>query len=543
MLTFSVHAVTVPEPGAISEQSKKTLDYYEFKKRIEKTDDKGEDAVVDETVSKKSVVPQSTKKIHVNNIVTNKSEILTSLEIRELVAPYEGKDITITELFSVIEKINQLYKDKNHLSAKAILPPQKVEVGVINIKLVESHVGEVIVENNENTKSDYILNRVNVDKESLVRLDHLENKLFYFNSVNDVKIRAVLKPGKEFATTDYILQVEEPLLYYTTLFVDNSGTDDTGNERIGATFVNNSLTGGRDVFTAGANFTQGVKSSFVSYNHPVGRKGARVGLSADYSEVSVISGPLETLNIEGSSFNIGGFVTQPIKVEKTFLLNAFAGLNKKNSSTDFDGVKIFDTDVATISLGVDSQHYQQKGPLYSRHVLTMSDEGLFGADQRFSKYNGELSKIIVQDRNVVTLYRASAQFTNHHLLPSSEQFQIGGMSTVRGYPSGLLTGDKGYFASVEISFPMVAITEQSAKNPYMDKWRGLMFVDHGGAFPFKGNNTSTNGSDYITSVGIGLNVNFSKQMSARLVLAEPIKERDDGEDNPMLHFYISYIVL
>lgn len=532
LFAASAQAATPPEAGAIRERTKDTLEYYEFQKRLEQAqdEDKDRESVVDETAAEPSKSQQSDKTIYVKKIVVGESDILTAEELQTIVAPYEKKEVSITELFSVVEKINQRYKDKKYLSAKAILPPQKVEDGIINIKLVEGRIGGVVLENNKNTDEGYITDRLEIDKGSLVRLDQLERELFYFNSTNDVKIRAVLKPGEEFATTDYILQVDEPRHYYTTLFLDNTGTDDTGSERLGVSFVNNSLTGKRDVFSAGANTTEGVQSLFVSYNRAVNKRGTRLGLSADYSSVKVIEGDLEPLNIDGGSHNFGVFVTHPFLVEKSYLVNLFAGINKKNSYTKFDRVKIVDTDVSTASLGVDSQHYGNKWVLYSRHVVTAGDSDVLGGSGiHFTTYRTDMSYVRSLENDFIALLRFSGQLSDAVLLPASEQFQIGGMSTVRGYPAGILSGDDGYFASYEVSFPV------------KENWRGLAFIDHGGAFPFKGNNAGTDSSDYITSIGGGLNISFSETVSARFALGIPLKTRDDGEDDPMLHFYLSYV--
>ena len=541
ILATSVYSATVPQPGAIGENTKQSLEYYEFQKRLEKADDKNKKNIIDEAASEATVAPKNAKLVYVNKIITNQSDILTQQEISHIIKPYEDRNTTITELFGVVNRINDLYREKNYPSAKAVLPPQKVVGGVIEIKLIESRIGDLLVENNESTSESYITDRLNVNKGELVELDRLESELFYFNSVNDIKIRAVLKPGSEFATTNYILQAEEPPQYQTTFFLDNTGTNDTGEIRGGVNFINNSLTGRRDVLTAGANFTQGIKSSFLSYNTPISSRGTRLGVSVDYTDVDVIDGALEPLNITGASYNVGGFVTHPFIVRRNYLLNGFVGLNSKNSRSDFDGVQISETDVGTASFGVEFNHYGEKGPLYSRFVLTTSDEGLFGADQSYTKFNGELSKIVALEANVIALLRFSAQLSDSDLLPSSEQFQVGGVSTVRGYPSGLLSGDEGYFASAEVSFPLVDVVSQLSENSYINKWRGIMFVDHGAAFPFKGNNIGTHRSDYISSVGLGINMNISKALSARLVLAAPVEDRDDGQDKPMLHFYISYI--
>jgi hemolysin activation/secretion protein len=537
----SVEAASPPQPGAIREQSRQTQDYYELQNRMQQPVQEQGSTVVDETEAAKQAAPQSSKKIYVSSVVTDNSDILSDEEIKSVTINYEGKDISISDLFKMVDEINDLYKQKNYLSARAVLSPQKVEKGVIHITMIEGRVGDILVENNKNTNSEFITQRIQVDEGSLVKLDNLERELFYFNSINDVKIRAVLKPGEKFGTTDYILQAEEPEQYQTTLFIDNSGTEDTGRERIGVNFINNSLSGNRDVFSAGVNLTEGTQSVFVSYNMPVGIHGTRVGISADATDMEVIDGALEGLNITGDSYNYGLFVTHPLVVEQDSLINVFGGVNQKNSTSDFDGVTIFETDVGTVSVGVDTQGYAPGSTLYSRHVLTFSDSGFLNAEKSFSKYNLELSDVMVLNDNVMLMLRASAQLTSADLLPSSEQFQLGGMSTVRGYPSGLLSGDQGYFTSVEISFPFVDKNEQMAANPYLDKWRGFMFIDHGGAFPYKGDGHSTGSEDYITSVGIGLSMNLSREVSGRMVLADPLKPREDGEDDPMFHFYFSYL--
>lgn len=535
-----VEAASPPQPGAISEQSRQTQDYYELQNRLQQPVPQQESAVLDQTGEADKAAPQSSKKIHVSSVVTDNSDILTDDEIKSVTQNYEDKDISISDLFRMVDELNDLYRQKNYLSAKAVLSPQKVEKGVISITLIEGRVGDILVENNSNTNNEFITQRIQVEQGALVKLDNLERELFYFNSINDVKIRAVLKPGQKFGTTDFILQAEEPEQYRTTIFADNSGTDDTGRERIGINFVNNSLTGNRDVFSAGVNVTSGTQSVFVSYNTPVGIKGTRLGVSVDATEMEVIDGSLQALNITGDSHNYGLFVTHPLIVESDSLMNLFGGVNQKNSTSDFDAVTIFETDVGTLSVGIDTQNFAPANTLYSRHVVTFSDSGFLGAEKSFGKYNLELSDVMVLKDNVMLMLRASAQLTSADLLPSSEQFQLGGMSTVRGYPAGLLSGDQGYFTSVEISFPFADNNAQLSANPYLDKWRGFMFFDHGAAFPFKGDGHSSGSEDYISSVGAGLSMNLSKAMSGRLVLADPLKPREDGEDDLMMHFYFSY---
>ena len=61
--------------------------------------------------------------------------------------------------------------------------------------------------------------------------------------------------------------------------------------------------------------------------------------------------------------------------------------------------------------------------------------------------------------------RGAFQLTDDHSMPSSEQFAVGGVSTVRGLPEGARMGDTGYLVSAELSYPI------------MQKVQGVMFID------------------------------------------------------------------
>jgi hemolysin activation/secretion protein len=117
-----------------------------------------------------------------------------------------------------------------------------------------------------------------------------------------------------------------------------------------------------------------------------------------------------------------------------------------------------------------------------------------------------------------------------------EQFQIGGMATVRGYSEGLKIGDDGYFVSLEMHTPMPQwkIFGQALH----EMVQGVLFVDHGGAFPYKGNDESIDHTDYLTSVGGGMLFQFSQYLGGRVYLGVPLGERENDQDSLRLHFFL-----
>ena len=155
----------------------------------------------------------------ITEIVTNKSDILSAEEIRNVVSRYLHRQVTQPELTQLISEINQLYVSKGFVTARAVLPEQAVHGGVVTIRLVEGRIGKEMVQNSTHTKESYFLDRVPMSSGEILRIDEVQRKLIYFNAINDVKLRGVLQPGEQFGTTDLLLQAEGPRDVEITFFL------------------------------------------------------------------------------------------------------------------------------------------------------------------------------------------------------------------------------------------------------------------------------------------------------------------------------------
>lgn len=526
--------------GAVMERDIQQRQQQDMERRIEEQQrlQPAGETIRDETVTPEPTpAPGREARLDVTRIMVTESSILTEQEIHNIVSPLEGRRVALQEIFDAIDEINRLYEERKFLAAKAILPPQKVVNGVVLIRLVEGRIGDVSVLDNASTDDAFIVDRLDAASGELVEIGRLEESLFYFNAVNDVQLRAVLKPGELPGTTDYVIHTVEPDRYDSYLFLDNAGTRDVGRERLGFSFVDRSLTGQRDSLSLGGYVAEGTRSAYLAYNRHVSHQGTRLALSVDYSDIDIVDGPLEPLNVTGSSYNFGVFVSHPLIVSRQLLLNGFGGLNIKRSTTDFDDVTLFETDVRTVSLGFDAQSSDTGTSWYTRHFVTMALES-WGNTKDFLRYNGEGSWLKALNNGNSLLLRGRLQLANKDLLPTSEQIQVGGMSTVRGYSEGLLIGDDGYFVSAEFGFPLSSSGTTNPDSPFGGRWRGFVFFDTGAAFPFKGNNQGIDSDDFLASVGAGLSIDLGRQLRGRLVAGVPIISRDDNADEPRMHFYL-----
>ena len=122
-----------------------------------------------------------------------------------------------------------------------------------------------------------------------------------------------------------------------------------------------------------------------------------------------------------------------------------------------------------------------------------------------------------------------------------EQYQIGGISSVRGYSESLLMAPSAYYTSLEMLFPIPFLPE-TVDVPFTDDKQFRLkdsvkfaaFVDHGGIFPHEGKSDKIN---YLLSDGVGLRMAFSKYLSARFYVGFPLRNKGTyHESDTNFHF-------
>lgn len=523
-------------PGALQKRSQDTLEFYKLDQRLDRPVE--EETQVQELPADQEKIPPeriARTAFLLRKVVTNASQVLPEADIRAVATAYEGREVTIEDLFQLVDDLNKLYVDRKVLTAKAFLLPQKVTDGVVEIRLIESQLGQVIVEGNTDTSASYIAGHFTSQPGELLTLDKLERELRRFNRLNDVLVKAELRRGAAPLTTDCVLKVTEPLSHAFLLYSDNAGQEETGLERLGALFAVKSLSGRRDPLSFGVNASRGSKAAMLSYSTPVHYTGTRLGVSYNVDTIEVVDGIFEPLDITGESSDLDLNLSQPLLVRQDAQLGARVGFHWKKSTTDFDDVTLFETKVRSAYVGFDYQDSTEASSFYGRGEVTGGFDD-FGGDRSFFKANLDLAFRTQLPQGFSMLLRGAGQIADAHLLPSMEQFQIGGMATVRGYSEGLKLGDDGYFVSLELYPPMPAwkIHDQ----PLSEMVKGILFVDHGGAFPYKGNDESIDHTDFLTSVGGGLLFEFSQYLGGRVYLGIPLGDREEDQDSVKLHFFL-----
>lgn len=476
----------------------------------------------------------------VREIQFSPSEILTRAELDALAAPYRGRAVTLAELQKLVAQVNELYRKKGVVTAQAILPPQDLTEGIVRIRLIEGRVGKLSVQGNDTTNADYVTGRVRQQPGDLVDLPTLERDLKRFNRTNDAQVRAELKPGAEVGQTDVGLLLAEPPRHDLRLFADNTGSQQTGETRAGLAYRNRSLFGRRDDLLLTTVRAEGQESYSLSYGVPIGTLGTRFQLAYYDDKTKIKRGPLAPLNLSGESTATVATLRHPVLVEDAYQLDAILGAKKRNTINRIDTVLLQDTETRDVNLGVEAQFADASGYwLATLTALDVRSTPLATPSRSFQIWRGTLRRSHNLAKGYAAVGSLNWQHTNDDVLPSSEQFLIGGEGSVRGYQTGILSGDRGATLNLELHHP-ISLLEGEASGPQAS---GFFFVDYGQVRPFRPVGDPRDDKDSIWGAGWGMNLAFGKSVSLRATYGAALRSRAEEPRNYRVTFQLVWSVL
>ncbi len=510
---------TAESPGAIQQQQQQ-----EIERRLR-----------DERIQQRPVAPEislpqggpatpasTAKSIRVEQILIDRSDILSQAQIDAIVDPLEGQTVSLADLQQAIDDLNALYTAAGQATARAILPPQTIKDGVVRFRLVEAKVGVVRVNGTKAIDPAFIADRIKLEAGQLLSVPVLESALVRFNRLHSTRLRAGVVAGSQFGTTDIEINPFEPPRAKFSVFFDNAGRDTVGETRGGfnARFAN--LLGRSDSLQFLTTHTEGSENYALSYSVPLDWKDLRLDLSASKGNISIIDGPFKPLDITGRSSDLTIGLSYPLIVTLEDMWSVYGRHSARESSSAFGGFEQEKLNLRVFTAGISGEHQGDNTSWYVDHSLSYGTTAL-GGDQSFFYYRGSATRFDRLSERLQLLLRGGLQLSDTRILPSSEQFQIGGAYTVRGFSEGLLSGRNGYFVSAELRIGRT-LEEFMAADPGAPILHGIVFIDHGGALPYRpGNLKQSSHDDYLTSVGAGVLFDFSSRVTGRIVIGQPLR--------------------
>jgi len=463
--------------------------------------------------------------------------------LEAIVAPYQNKDLSLAEMARAADAITAAYRQNGWLVAYAHIPVQEIKDGVVEIRVMEGKTGAISVTGNTSYSGEFIqkhLDRIKDDPSP--REETLERALLILNDYPSLDVRARLRAGRDFGTTDIIAEAKDSRPLSGSLSYDNFGSDITSEHRLSAAFnIGNLITSGDNLMFRGLTGLDKLdldKLSFgrLEYLIPVDYNGTRLG--AYYTNTLYQAGEqFAILDVHGKANVAGIYLTHPLIKARTRSLDIRLGFDHKDVRDHMLGSLRSEDNIRVFNLGLT---YDFRDKLQGRNILSLTyhqgvrdifggsganDPGTSrrGADGAFGKYAFEALRAQQLSRYNHLMLRATGQISNDPLF-AAEQFYLGGVGTVRGFRPSARSGDTGYALTAELHLSPISPGKRVFNQHLGDTIKLVLFADHGGVYK---NNVQPgeNKEDDLTSLGAGLRFYHGRNVSVRLDWAVP---RIDG---------------
>ena len=481
--------------------------------------------------------------VHIYRVDISDSEVFSSAEIDKFKSLIEKKDVTIEDINNLVKLINAQYLKKGFITARAFITEGKLD-GVLKIELMEAHIGKFAIDGNKYNRDWYLRSQFSHKDGDLFSLKDLQNELKTFNkNARSIKMRAQLKPGEEYGTTDVTLKAEETMPYHLSASFDNFGRDTTGEHRGGIVASTDSLIGFQDRLSLAFNAARSSFNPYIDYNVPVNRYGTRAGVSYMFGKSKVTSGEYKDFDLDAKTNTYSGYISHPLIDKARWKLNVNTSLNYKTSTAKISGFKYSDFKDTNIAIGLGGNYNFDKSVFYGSLYMTngIIKDKIRHEKKHFTKVNADAYYIHYLPWGIIGTLKVGGQYSPDNIA-YVEQYQIGGISSVRGYSESLLMAPSAYYTSLEMLFPIpflpetvnVPFSKSGSTFRLRDSVKFAAFLDHGGIFYHEG---KAHRENFLLSDGVGIRVALNKYLSARFYVGFPLMNKGTyHEDDTNFHF-------
>jgi len=468
--------------------------------------------------------------------------LMTSEEIEAALQAFTGAERTLADVQRARAALEAAYAQRGYGATQVVVPEQEITDGMVRLRAIEGRVSGVTIEGNRFFDAANIRRSMPTLAEGQpLNTARLARELRLANESPVKQTTTVLRGGADEGDLAAHVRVEDQRPWRFSLGVDNTGTPETGDYRVGVGFQHANLFDRDHVLTLqyvtspskednpdklALPPSDNVLIAGAGYHVPLYSLGDSIDLVAGYANVD--SGVVQNLfAVSGSGQVYAG--------RYNFGLPAAGGLEQKLAlGLDW---RIYNNDVAPVGTSTSVV------PDYVVHPLSLAYSGAFraegqellfsvagvqnipggsdgnqaafdavrpGAPASYTLGRATLSYVLGLPRGPQARARFAAQYTRDELVPG-EQFGIGGMDSVRGFLERQFTGDRGYSGSFELYSP-----DFGAELLPPGNWRArvLAFYDFGRAYRI---NPEVFEPEVIgiSSAGPGVRVAYGSSLSLR----------------------------
>lgn len=453
--------------------------------------------------------------------------------LHALVADAQGKSLTLSQLDELAARITDYYRNQGYPLARAIIPAQTIQSGIVRIEIIEARYGKISLDNRSRVNDPLVqatLSPLQIGQ--AIGQTGLDNALLLLSDIPGVVVAATLKPGENVGTSDLLVNTTPGPAVSGNVVLDNYGNRYTGRARIGATLnVINPLHHGDILSVGGLSSGGGMNYGRIGYESLLNGRGTRLG--GAYSVLRYALGePLASLNANGTARVQSLWAKHPLVRSRDVNLYGQIQYDRMRLRDHIDASAIrTDRHLAnwTLSLAGDARDAFLSDAVSSWNVgwtsgrvgfddaaAQLADAGSAKTQGSFSKLNANLARLQTLSPGNGLYLGIVGQWASTNLDPS-QKMTAGGPYTVRAYDTGAVSGDTGVLGTIELRHNLGV--------GWGGQWQAVAFIDSARVTVNKNTWVAGTNSATLSGAGLGLNWTGADLWSARAYIAAPIGSR------------------
>jgi len=416
-------------------------------------------------------VPPGGPQVAIASIAIDGNTAVPSEQLQALVADALGHRHDLAGLKALADRITDYYRRAGYPFARALIPAQTLDRGVLRIQVLEGRYGRVAASGELAGQAQPWLSALKPGQ--VIGGRDLERSIHLLSDLPGLVVDPVMGPGSAVGEGDLEVGVRMARKWGGRASIDNYGNRYTGAGRAGLGLWGNSLFTFGDRATVDALLTtETMWLGALGYEAQLGASGLRAEarfahtryeLGKEFSSLDAYG--RADIASAGLSYPLwraawGGVTAGLLYQHKELRDNMDAADSRTKASSDSMPFSLR-FDVRDTLAGVGGLTYGQlswtPGKLHLGPTLTAADQATARANGSFHKLNLDVVRLQQLPANLNLYARFAAQWANKNL-HSSESFGLGGQGGVRAYPLGEGYGDAGWLLQTELRYPIGNVT-------------------------------------------------------------------------------------
>ena len=435
--------------------------------------------------------------------VHGNDHLLTQLEFERAVYPYLGPYRTPDDVEQARAALEKAYKDKGYPFVAVEIPQQGIGSGVIVLEVVKNEVGRLRVHGSRFYSIDEIKREApSLSEGTVPNFSRVTDDIRTLNELPDRQVTPSLHAGVVPGTVDVDLNVKDTIPVHGSLELNNRYSTGTTALRLNGTLEYDNLW----------QLGHTIQGSFQLSPEDV----TQVKVFSGFYSAHVPGVPWMTLILQGTEQNsnvntlggtgvvgtgqtIGGRMVLALPSKTNFFNSLSLGFDYKHATQDlmsaggtaeansfnFSPVTYYPVSAAYSAtwLKKDVSETDLNASVTANMQTISSSNALFsqnrfGATGSFIYFRGDISHTHELPEGFQAYGKLQGQASGQPLI-SNEQFNEGGLGTIRGYLESEALGDNGIVGTVELRTPSLGSLISKSVGQSIDEWRVYVFGDWG----------------------------------------------------------------